>query len=534
MTTSSLEPSAPTVKVDIEFPVSWSRSFLAKPFQRDNMASAIGLDISFMMRTLGVPGVAVVSLSPVRDDELLPNRLIRIFVGGRWCPFPAEVWHAAWSYAAGHAPGLPLGLSEAFDRLCVTAEGGGIGVDPCELLTLVCRAAIYQQPSALLAKETFSAYLHGLKSVYTYIATDDEDSQRGKVQTALRAVLDLGISIGNVANVGAIIAQSEEDGWDDLMLTEGLVDGLRPTCVELHARSDNLRRSTSRTSRDDWASSFRSLRHRLYLQVGINYPHFRFAVDDTLKKNGFALTINHLQTCPRIFADSDDIFTFLEECLRLDAARFICTDGVENILSFTSDMFPDLVHVTRTMYTIEQIAATFRILVGGNLSIYPIRALLQGLLNVSWVVGDPLSVSVGDALVISSEPPDGAWMYKPGFLAAFLRVKVRRYIIARYAGLGQQIRVINLDLDLGQEAFKTFRTAHRHAFRAMDYMRQQQLLDGIHCARKTAESQVLPTCVVTSSEARMSLQQLMRYELPEFPVLAFQELLPDMVDHYRR
>jgi type III secretion protein V len=314
------------------------------------------------------------------------------------------------------------------------------------------------------------------------------------------------------------------------------------------------------------------MRDGLFYETGLRYPDFRFVPAPNFKPNSFAFKINHLTTLPcaglmldQWLANADpeklnmwgihgdaainpanserfsvidassistaEIFGlttwssagYLVLCfgasLRENGACFVHREAVEQMLGLLKDAFPALIDVARTRFSVEQITRVLRILGSEDISIRNLRSILESLAHFDFIVTDQNSLIVFDERFPVNEPPGEAGVNDPVRLASQARCGLKRYISNKYTAGRSALDAYLLDREI--EAMIMKPAAEREE-------ETERFLAALRAEREMTPSGVSSPVILTSIETRSAAREIIAGEHPRLPVVAYQELTPDL------
>jgi type III secretion protein V len=164
-----------------------------------------------------------------------------------------------------------------------------------------------------------------------------------------------------------------------------------------------------------------------------------------------------------------------------------------------------------------------RALVAEEVSIRNLRLILEKVLDYDYVLADDLAQIVFDERLTAPTVPDAAWLDDPANLAAFVRTGLKHYLSHKHTK-GQNALLVNLlDLKLEQAL-----AAHQKGEVPLDERQRDRILDGVRAEQGDRYQLASPPALLTTASARTALREVVALEFPHVPVLAYQELSPDL------
>jgi type III secretion protein V len=501
-----------------------------------------------VMATLGIPGRVRVTVRARLEPGGTP---LRLFVDEQPLRHPDEVLLV--TYAHVNTKPLEAELKVAalgpwLKQLCdsVTSPGHETVV---QFLSRACLEVVKLQPAVLLGPAQLEAYAESVAGARAKARAPEPQLLRNLLAT----LLEMRISVANVPAVAAILtadpAPAVEVGLEDL------IDSLRGEAVEIHLSRALLQELTTRHGAEA-SSAFPSLRDGLFLELGVEIPPFRFAVDERLAPNSFAFRVNHVTSAPylglatnqRLTNDTADrarvqgldvipvtdpvtgqpvclidvadearaqslglttwnplqhLVRCLGECLRRHGWCTVHRRGVRRQLE-TAVFIPSLISTFRSVHTDEELTSVLRALVRDGVSVQNLRLVLE-----QWLDYD---------LLRDGGPADSRRDPTLTDPVAFVRVGLGREIAGKAAKRTETVVVYLLDAEA--ERLASVSPAGQLGKVGDDLLR----------ALRAEMAYLPPTAfvpnILTFVEARSTLQRLINTEFPRMSVIAHEELPP--------
>jgi len=237
---------------------------------------ALEAELDQLLRTLGVPGQADVSIRAAQTD--LAGEWADIQVNGERCRCPDELLRRTRAVVLGDH-----GTEE--DQRPIRSWLVGLPADDHALLLAWCQAAVaaalVENPAALLGPAQVAAYRE-------LLGARPDAAWLGSV---LRGGLDLKVSVADRATVDRVLAACADLPPSDAL--EELLPELRPDVVKLRLPTADLRALTT-SAPDELAGMFADLRGVVFTELGLDCPAFQLVADDRLRRHALAVTVNHL------------------------------------------------------------------------------------------------------------------------------------------------------------------------------------------------------------------------------------------------
>lgn len=528
-----------------------------------SMIQLITGEMTGLFRTLGIPGVATINVSIGSGPDLVEVR-----VDGKPCLYPDALLQRVYCYVRG----LPLAPAQPSEIKAWIEDGESL--EEKRLADFVCRLsieAIKQQPQILFGMAQAAAYQALLAAAST--TNESWPPAPDALIAVLRRVLRLKLSIAEHQKVAEVLAEGlrTERSLDEIV--EDLVAALRPDVIEIRVPEDYLRLITI-SDADVVHQEFTTMRDELFYELGLRYPDFRFVSDDRSGINGFGFSINHLETFPWIgftpgrclvnetmqrlrllgleaepavspvsgkewsFIDESNrptaaglgltVWTpmgYLMLCLsvelRTHARCFVDHTNVETEISLIEETFPSLTAAVRSKYSIETLAGVLRDLVSEETSVRNLRLILEALLDFDFIVADGLNHIIFDDRFPVHKDPDSQWLANARTLTQYVRSRMKRYLSHKYTR-GQSTLVVYLvDPEIERSLLALDPDSISDDIRI-------RVLEAVRKNLSELPPSASSPAILTTIEVRAALREIIAPVLPKLPVLAYQELAPEM------
>jgi type III secretion protein V len=362
-------------------------------------------------------------------------------------------------------------------------------------------------------------------------------------------------------------------------IAENLIAALQPEAVEIQVPREYLRETTLAEAQPD---AFKLLRDGLFYELGARYPDFRFVEVENLRPCSFRFRLGHVSTFPRrglrndqlLANDTPDrlrllnlqaepalnpansngcavvgaqhsetlrganlttwtpygyIVLALAGELRKASYRFITRLSVEAELTSVGRAFPALTQAVCRTYTSSQITRTLRALMSEEISIRNLRAILELLLDWDYIVADSSKYIIFDDRFPFSKLPSDVWREDADNCAAHVRTGLKRQISTKYARGSNTMAVYLLDPKIDE----LLAAADPPSEQATEELRldeadRERILQAVRDELASLSPGFAVPALLTSVNLRPLLRQILSGELPGLPVVAYQELSPDL------
>ncbi len=190
--------------------------------------------------------------------------------------------------------------------------------------------------------------------------------------------------------------------------------------------------------------------------------------------------------------------------LKRHAEEFIGLQETKYLLEKMEERFPELVREIQRILPIQKISEVFQRLVQEEISIRNLRTILEALIEWGQKEKDVI------------------------LLTEYVRVSLKRYISYKYSG-GQNILVVYLlDQDVENTVRKAIRQTSGGSYLALDPVTMKKIIDHVKKEVGDLSSNIQRPVLLTSMDIRRYVKKFIEQELPDLPVLSYQELTPEI------
>lgn len=208
--------------------------------------------------------------------------------------------------------------------------------------------------------------------------------------------------------------------------------------------------------------------------------------------------------------------------LRRHVAAFITLDSLEYDLDRLGDSYAELIAAAQRRFGLPTIAQVLRALAQEGVSVLNLISILEAMLAVETTVDadfnnviSPYAVALCPA-VFGEQIQDVEWR---GY-AECVRTQLRDYISHKYSAGRSTLSVYLLDPEIESRLAR----AHLHAPTELE---STEILGALEATIGRIATNRRPI-VLTAIEARRRFKELIEVEFPDVPVLAYQELSPEL------
>jgi hypothetical protein len=531
---------------------------LNKSGRGETLREAIEREVKDLLATLGIPGNPLFQMSPLDGASPVPkaSRFMRLSVHGRRARFPDELLRFVHSYVNGALPKPEVELTDLFRSLTNACANDLAAPSLVEFFSLTCVEVLKRQPEILFEKPQADAYGASLPPPMGAAARTVSPPASPFLLSVLKEALRLKLSIADRQKVASVLHKGWAAGRAIEDISEDLIAELSPGVLEIQFTQDLLRQMTV-----DWEETslelFPFLRDGMFEELGMTYPQFRFVLEERLKPNSFALKVNHLPTLAfhglrgteclandtadrvKVSLDVDPTPTInpatgqpasiidraeqrraeeqglttwnqiqflilcLAERLRKHGFCLVHRSAVQEQLSQLERAFPSLVKAARSRVSDERITRILRELIREEVSIRNLRGILEHLLDY-------------DLLTEASKRNSRDELTGP---LSFVRAALRRQIGHKAGRSVQTIVVYLVDQHIEQLAAEQPSLALS--------TRADEILEAFWTEFRHLPPTAMVPNVLTSSQARPILHEIIALEFPRISVIAHEELPPD-------
>lgn len=222
-------------------------------------------------------------------------------------------------------------------------------------------------------------------------------------------------------------------------------------------------------------------------------------------------------------SDSAEVIAMiLRDEARKWAARLIGVEDLEYQLAQLRLYFPALVRSATACFSLEDLTRVMRSLVSEGISIRNARAILEGMLKFDTITvpsQDLISFDERLELQAGRSAESNNWRN----VATFVRTTLKDFIAFSSGPYQGSMNVFTVELDVQNRAERADVSGHQIDDSWLTEVEQEALRDSVwnRIAATHARNPIL-----TTTNARVPIQDLLRDEIPDIPVIAYSELAP--------
>jgi flagellar biosynthesis component FlhA len=333
---------------------------------------------------------------------------------------------------------------------------------------------------------------------------------------------------------------------------------------------------------DDVAEMFTMLTDGIFYEVGIRVPEIVLTVTKDLKDNGFAFKLDGIAGPPRLGLMPDQFLanalaeqlkrlkidsvstvnpandnecsivnkTDIEQVkgaglqvwdhlnyvilalareLRRNSWRLLHMETVECDLAKLKEAFPELVLAAVERVSTAQLTRILRNLLKDEVSIRDLRAILERIITFDYVVADTTRLIVFDDRLAVSDEPHADHADDAAYYSQHVRSGLKRYLSHKLTRGQNTLIVYLVDRDIEESVLEHL--AAESGVEGKKRLTDEQLEEIEGAIR--AEVSSLPAVsampvILTTSEIRAFLREMVAPEFPSLFVVSYDELSPDM------
>ena len=548
-----------------------------------SLHEALSQGLSDILETLGLPGTPHVQVTTPDEHAARPDPYLRVLVHGQVCPYSAELLQRVFSYVTRTLP-AKVSPSQILEWLTASSDqqDGASDAECVEFLSMAALETVKRDPAVLLGLDQVVAYQTMLPDLGPAHESPQPDTQPGSwppdpawLASVLNPVLGLGISIANTSVIAKTLHDGLLDGRSQEDIIEDVIDALSPDVIDILIAQEDLRTMTMAHAGKGY-DNFVLLRDGLFYELGLRYPNFRFVHVEHLKPNSFGFKISHLPSLPCIGLEPNEclvndtpsrlrllnidgkpttnpananessviaiddqdvvesaglttwnplaylVLSFAAE-LRAHSALFVNRRSVVDLLEQLKQAFPALVNTVQGKVPGHTLINVLRALVKEEISIRNMYRILEKMLDYESIVTDPSKYIIFDDRFPIRKQPGEKEPHEAEHLTSFIRSGLKRYISHKYTRGASTLMVYLLAPEIEQ-----LLSRHVHEDTQVAYDERDQIVEAVQAEATSFSGMTSDPVILTTTDIRAVLRNLIAPELPRLPVLAYRELSPEM------
>ncbi|MDX1686461.1 MAG: FHIPEP family type III secretion protein [Candidatus Promineifilaceae bacterium] len=556
---------------------------LATPAAVQSLQYRLRFQIDQLLKHLGLAGTPAVTVATPSI-----GRAVRVRVHGRIQPYTLELMRRAW-WTVGprhHKARFAFfreGADHFPDEWLMNAADSQEETEREAILDFIFHLAlnvIRRRPGCLLSRAQAAATLE------QDVAADPLPSL-ADAEYIMRFLLNRGVSLANGRRVLALLSEGREAGWSRDEIAQHLFRRLHSHRVEIHAHPDYLWAITGREwerpvalfapevgddgEEEAFQAPFALMVDGLFYELGIQPPDLYVVPSSSMQIGLVAVKVNDHLGAPALGLRPDEIlvnrpaqlsgetpalnpanknecaivsrdselppeidtwkpheylvlFTY-GELVRL-ADRLVTVDDAEYYLARLAERFPDLVRAVFDRYALADVAALLQGLVGEGISIRNLRAILEDLLRFDTIEADASRYIIFDQRL--SLPPGTQSERHQDWRTylEFVRQQLKKQISHHYTRNQSVLHVFLVDPNLEKRLLTLHETTPEEEAAPLLTEAEEEAFRDQVWYHLDADAGSLKPALLTSSQVRPFLRDLLSPELPDVPVLAYEELDP--------
>ena len=220
-------------------------------------------------------------------------------------------------------------------------------------------------------------------------------------------------------------------------------------------------------------------------------------VEDTYREKLDAASIRYRTPVEVISYHSEFIFAKYVN-------QFVGIHEIRQVISRTELLYPELVKEVQRIVPIQMMTELFKRLVQEYVSVRDLRSIFGAM--VEW----------------------GPKEKDPVILTEHIRISLGRQISHQYAANNNVLSAILLDGSIEESVRSSIRQTSTGSYLAMDPEMSKQIVGRIRNGAEPVLANGNPITLITSMDVRRYLRRMIETELPELPVISYQELASDV------
>jgi type III secretion protein V len=205
------------------------------------------------------------------------------------------------------------------------------------------------------------------------------------------------------------------------------------------------------------------------------------------------------------FMESAQILTYhLSFVLKKHADTFIGLQETRYLLDQMEAGYPELVKEVQRVMPLQKIAEVLQRMVQEEISIRDLRNIMETLIDWGQKEKDPV------------------------LLTEYVRISLKRSISYRYSGGQNILAVYLLEPDAEETVRKAIRQTSSGSYLALDPNTSHKFVKAVKEELGDTRDQSRLPALLTSMDIRRYVKKLIELEIPEMPVLSYQELTPEI------
>jgi type III secretion protein V len=208
--------------------------------------------------------------------------------------------------------------------------------------------------------------------------------------------------------------------------------------------------------------------------------------------------------------------------LRQHAAALLLRVAVERAFESLAQALPSLIAIARTRISVSQLARVMRELLAEEVSVRNLPRIIETILDCDYILADEARQIVFDERLAFLDEPPSDWKNDPVPLAASIRRAFKRYLSHKYTRGQSTMITCLLDPKMEEQL-----AAHASGTSPLNDTDLERIIAAARSEIEPLLASSQPT-VLTSTEARRPFRKLIGPIFPWLPVVAFQELSPEM------
>jgi type III secretory pathway component EscV len=214
--------------------------------------------------------------------------------------------------------------------------------------------------------------------------------------------------------------------------------------------------------------------------------------------------------------------------LRQNAWRLLDIEAVEYELAQLHELFPELVSAVMEKISVAQLTQVLRELLGDQIAIRDLRSILERILTYDYIVTDPSKFIVFDDRLAFSEEPKLEEINNPRHYVQHVRAGLKQYLTHKLTRGQNTLIVYLLDVQIEKQILD-----HLAAERVKEDKIEltpshaEKILSAVRAEVSSLPPTAALPVILTISEIRAFVRELVAPEFPNLFVVSYDELSPD-------
>jgi flagellar biosynthesis component FlhA len=463
---------------------------------------------------------------------------------------------------------------------------------PIHFLAQLILEIVKNHPEKLFEEAQAGLYLKRAKAAFRGTGRPSRNLvESEQLVRILQPVLKVGVSIADAATILGHIRQAVTLGLPDDYTAESLISLLRPDPIILEMNPNYAERVLKAKIEKSTSifdphfpefvnSAFRKMAAAILNELGLRLEALAVLPSDRVKDCGVLIRINHLSRLPRkclrpdqilVNAAPEDVRQILKSCdvlsfpvlnpvnnsvccvidqqheqtvkeaglwtwdalgylvlllqgeIMRNAWRMLDSEAVESALAQLHDNFPDLVETAIEKQSTSMLTRILKVLLQEEITIKNLRAILGRIVSYDHIVTEVDRYIVFDDRLALDKRLDPTLLDGAELRAQHVREGLKKYISHKFVRGGNTLVVYELD-----PGFESLALDYLAGKSGMASNEISKIRSDLRNELRGEPPSATPPAILTYSLLRLFVRRLVEDEFPTVPVLAYEELSPDL------